>query len=120
MKHEISEAIKNGTETIFRTVMNQEEVKAHPLCFASGDPESQRSDSFYGWLLKATGLSANEQFDCRYIDVATDIEDAWFEYAERFGIRPYEMAMQCALMGPKRDSSLAAGTVVIYAGGISA
>lgn len=84
-------------ETVYR--LTDEEVKSHPLCSA------EDGRGFYDFIMKELGIE-DKRVDCRHIDVAKNIQDAWYDYASSKGWDSVTFTMTLALVGPKVNDAL--------------
>lgn len=98
-------------KTVIR--MTTDGIKLNPFITIEGEPR------FYKYIGK---MFANwdhiKSIDCRKVNVAKNIMDAWFKYAEENSIPEFQLNMQILLNGPKAVEYLADNYIEIEAGGI--
>ena len=78
--------------------------------------------SFYRNVAMELGYEETEstKYDCREINVASNIQDAWFEYyKETYKAETWEVAMLLACSGAKVDKELSDNEVEIFDGFIT-
>lgn len=76
--------------------MTPEEIKENPFIDADGSPR------FYRFIAEGFGgFDKMRSIDCCKVNVAKNIEGAWFEYAKENGIEPYQLSMMLLMSGPK-------------------
>ena len=78
--------------------------------------------SFYRNVATELGYeeTENTKYDCREINVASNIQDSWFDYyKETYNAQNWEIAMLLACSGAKVDNELADNEVEIFDGFIT-
>lgn len=59
-------------------------------------------------------LGSNQKYDCRNIEVAKNIQDAWFEYYSELGCESCEVAMLLLMSGPKVNEELQDNEIEVF------
>lgn len=102
--------IKIGViKTMIRIKLTPEEIQNNPFLTKEGKA------GFYRFIRKKFETAEQEVdcIDCRKINVAENIQLAWYDYARANNIDKTELTMLLAIHGPKAFDSLPDNTVEI-------
>lgn len=93
-------------------VLSDDQITEYPFVTKHGEA------GFYKLIrtLFETETHEIEQIDCCKLNVAQNIQDAWFAYGEQNNIDPTSLAMNICICGPKALKELPNNTVEIQNG----
>lgn len=92
--------------------LTDEEVKSNPFMTKEGKAP------FYRLVCEKIGLDFDniKSLDCTKINVARNIQDAWYDYAKENDITTFDLTMCLAMSGPKAPEELEENTVELEDG----
>ena len=98
--------------TLFR--MTDEEIKAYPFLTADGKA------GFYRFVgERIAPYDSITSIDCTKVNVATNIQEEWFDYAKHHGIASADLSMALLMSGPKALETLQKNYVELEEGAIT-